>query len=67
MSANVGAFALITVIDVRMVRRRDFRDLTDASGRRGSPRHTRWCFPSRLERSDVPGIRIVIQPGGVVS
>ena len=67
MSANVGAFALITVIDVRKVRRRDFSDLTDASGRRGSPHIRCGVTPRVLNGSDVPGIRIIIQPGGVVS
>jgi len=49
MPANVGAFALMTVIDMSLVWMRDFGDLTDAVGG-GEARAYAVVFPWRLER-----------------
>src|SRR5437867_3166188 len=64
MPANVGAFALITVIDVCEVRIRDLGDLPDASGRRGSPDIRCGVPPRVFNRIDVP-IAVVSQIGGL--
>src|SRR5215510_11543649 len=65
MPVNGGAyFVLITVIDVRIVWIRDFGDLTDASGRQGSPRIGCGVPPRVLNGIDEP-VAIVGEVGGV--
>src|SRR5882724_7837429 len=59
MPANVGAFALMTVIDMSLVWMRDFGDLTDAGWRRRSPRIRRGVPPGVLNGSHIPSVGII--------